>query len=405
MLKRRPGDRRPALQLTPKRPNMLFGVSVPSKATAYFLTSEQIAGQQSARARGVALSKLRWLGVQVYAGTDGIVRGQIQVDPRRFDPFEPARIAPLQRFEAIGPDRLHISPPEPLSQLGPVLFIDAQSHEELVARLAVGWRELVQRTRGALSVARTLSPDARLELDPWRIEGSLAVFGHAVRLLFSSRGDRACISAVDGRPVISQATSGRVILPVAGPPDARESEERWRAALEQAKACLGLVEPVVTPTREEESLSIDLLSRDLDPCSSDTLQLEATTPPQSAPRALSAAPGAGRREPRAPSDPAGRLASPERSPARGPERFPAGGGERFPAGGGERFPAGGGERFPATDPERFPSAASERFPATSSERFPERRSLRAPRALPADLPPRLRTGEALSLDLSSSDLP
>ena len=76
--------------------------------------------------------------------------------------------------------------------------------------------------------------------------------------MFSTRGDRACVCAIDGRPV-DRAPVRRKILPV----DAKLNQQVWHSlladAVAQAKPCLG--PPVVS--REERQLSIDLASRDL----------------------------------------------------------------------------------------------------------------------------------------------
>ncbi|MEL7370560.1 MAG: hypothetical protein AAFN74_16690, partial [Myxococcota bacterium] len=101
-------------------------------------------------------------------------------------------------------------------------------------------------------------PNAQLFGDPWRIEGEVTFRQHTIRIMFSTRGDRACVCAVDGRPV-DRAPQRRKILPV----DKHLSEALWQTlladAVAQAIPCLGL--PVVA--REERRLSIDLASRDL----------------------------------------------------------------------------------------------------------------------------------------------
>ena len=234
-------------------------VSLPTHATTYQLSREQVSGQHSGSYREEALRCLAAAGVPAAVDTDGVVRGVFTLEPRQFKTLPGAPIAPRQAFEVHMPGTLRFADPSPLSQLGDVPFLEATSLNRLTDKLIRAWSQRVQLIEAAVLTARGLAPNAQLYGDPWRIEGEVSYQNHMIRVMFSTRGDRACVCAVDGCPV-DRAPVRRKILPV----DAKLNQEFWHSlladAVDQAKPCLG--PPVVS--REERQLSIDLASRDLE---------------------------------------------------------------------------------------------------------------------------------------------
>lgn len=233
-------------------------MSLPFHATTYQLSRIQVTGQQARRDRELSLRHLAAMGIPAAIESDGTVRGVITIDPRRFLALPGAPIAPRQAFEVTIPGTLRFADPSPLSQLGDLPFMETTSLAKMVDRLVRAWSQRVQLIEAALLTARNLTPNAQLFGDPWRIEGEVSFRHCTVRIMFSTRGDRACVCAVDGRPV-DRAPQRRKILPV----DSRLSDELWQTlladAVAQAIPCLG--QPVVS--RAEMRLSIDLAARDL----------------------------------------------------------------------------------------------------------------------------------------------
>lgn len=192
---------------------------------------------------------------------EGTVLGSVMVQPLRFDPLEPVIIHPLQRFEVLPAEKIRVIGSSPLAHLGPVSFASVPVGGSLAQLLELAWREHVRLVKAALVRARQLARDAQLLLDPWRVEGSLLYNGERVQLLFSSKGDRACVSGLNGRPTVKPPRLPRVILSVDPTDDFLETDRKWRVAIEQARACLGPTEDVVP---EEGQLSLDIASRDLE---------------------------------------------------------------------------------------------------------------------------------------------
>ncbi len=293
-------------------------MSLPTHATTYQLTRDQVSGQHAAGFRDEALRCLGGAGIPAAVDTDGVVRGVLHVEPRWFKSMPGAPIGPLQAFEVHMPGTLRFADPSPLSQLGNLPFLEAPSLRRLTDRLVRAWAQRVQLIEAALLTARELAPNAKLYGDPWRIEGEVPFREHMVSVMFSTRGDRACVCAIDGRPV-DRAPVRRKILPV----DAQLNPEFWHsllaAAVAQAKPCLG--PPAVS--REERRLSIDLASRDLAIVPTVELPDRVTAPtviappprlppPRTPPRGL-AVPGSPGTRPLAPSLPRPHLASNPRS--------------------------------------------------------------------------------------------
>lgn len=234
-------------------------MSLPIHATTYQLTREQVSGQQACGFRDQALRCLAAAGVPAAVDTDGVIRGVLGVEPRRFRTLPGAPIAPRQAFEVRVPGTLRFADPSPLSQLGDLPFLEAPSQTRLLEKIIRAWGQRVLLIEAAVLSARDLAPNAQLFGDPWRIEGEMSFGSHLVRMMFSTRGDRACVCGLDGRPV-DRAPVRRKILPV----DQELTGEIWHAllaeAVGQARACLG--PPVIS--REERQLSVDLASRDLE---------------------------------------------------------------------------------------------------------------------------------------------
>ena len=233
-------------------------MGLPTIATTYQLTRHEVSGQHAVGFRDEALRCLGAAGIPAAVDTDGIIRGVLSVDPRQFESLPGAPIGPRQAFEVHMPGTLRFADPSPLSQLGNLPFLESPSLQKLTDKLVRAWAQRVQLIDAAVLTARGLAPNARLHGDPWRIEGEVPFQQHVVRIMFSTRGDRACVCAIDGRPV-DRAPARRKILPV----DGKLNPEVWQSlladAVAQAKPCLG--PPVVS--REERQLSIDLASRDL----------------------------------------------------------------------------------------------------------------------------------------------
>jgi len=205
----------------------------------------------------VAITKLKWLRVQVFAGD--VVKGQIMINPSCFEKLAGVTISSLQRFEVSGSDRLVIQAPSPLSKLGPIDFLEATSHEDLVLRIEGQWRAFVLGIGEAVKIAQRLASDAKLCFDPWRIEGTMIVNFERIRLLFSPRGDRACVTGIDNHPMINEPAPPRIILPVERGKDPEAHDRLWRSAIEQARKCVA----EVNAPHESQSLSLDLATRDL----------------------------------------------------------------------------------------------------------------------------------------------
>jgi len=228
--------------------------------TYYLKGGDIVEPRVASNAAEVASAKLRWLGVQVYQARDGTVMGQFVIDPGGFEPLEGVRIDRVQRFKVHGEDRISFCPPSALSRCPPVNFMDAQSHEDLETKVAAAWRAVAAQARQTLETARSLAQNAHLLLEPWRIEGTAQVGRDEVRVLFSSGGDRACVCGLNGRALVVQPVTPRVIIPVFNEDPEHEQQSLWRSAIEQARSCLSTQSPALP---EENSLSLDLASQDL----------------------------------------------------------------------------------------------------------------------------------------------
>ncbi len=215
--------------------------------------------EETSRQRNLAITRLRALGAQA---SDGTLRGQVKVRNERLTAVMGVAAEPIQRFELMTPEQLRFSPPSLLEHAGAVSFMDLDRPDAFLARIEGLWADLARRTQQAVLSARQLSADAQLLVDPFRIEGSVNKHGEKLRLLFSLRGDRACISAVNGRPVVAQPKTPRVVLLTQTHENPVDLERRWRAAIEQAKACLMAVHGA--PSKDEDQMSIDLATRDLE---------------------------------------------------------------------------------------------------------------------------------------------
>jgi hypothetical protein len=238
------------------------GVSVPSNSMTYSLKGEEIVeARVTSDPSDVAVAKLRWLGVQVFKGGDGSVMGQIRVQPLRFAPLAGVRLEPHHRFRVLDKHRLQILAPSPLARCAPVPYLDLQSHEALEGLVEQAWQAVVAEAGQALAIAAQVAPDAHLLMEPWRIEGTVKVGQDEVRLLFSARGDRACVCGLNGRALVRQPASARIILPVRTVAPREEQVALWRAAIEQARVCMGPEREVIP---EQASLSLDLASQDLE---------------------------------------------------------------------------------------------------------------------------------------------
>lgn len=222
---------------------------------------EIISARVTSACEATAVKKLRWLGVQVYKGRDGTIMGQMMVTPASFESLDGVRIECSQRFKVVREERIQFLAPSPLARCRPVSFLSAQSHASLESQVAVAWQHVVGQARSTLDTARALSQNARQLLEPWRIEGTVQIGQDEVRVLFSSAGDRACVCGLNGRALVVQPVSPRVIVPVHNESPQYEQDSLWRAAIEQARSCLGRAVPV---QNNDESLSLDLLSQDLE---------------------------------------------------------------------------------------------------------------------------------------------
>ncbi|MCB9651117.1 MAG: hypothetical protein H6730_31670 [Deltaproteobacteria bacterium] len=237
-------------------------MSVPSNSMTYYLKGGEIVeARVTSDPADVAVAKLRWLGVQVYKGGDGGVMGQIRIQPLRYAPLPGVRLEVHNRFRVLDGHRLQVLAPSPLSRCRPVPFLDLQSHEQLEHALERSWQEVVAEATQALTYAAALAKDAHLLMEPWRIEGTVRVGQDDVRLLFSARGDRACVCGLNGRALVRQPSNARIILPVRTTAPREEQVGLWRSAIEQARVCVG-PEPEAVP--EQAELSLDLASQDLE---------------------------------------------------------------------------------------------------------------------------------------------
>lgn len=222
------------------------------------------------------MERLAQLDVQLSV-VEGTVLGTAMVQPLRFDPLEPVVIHPLQRFEVLPAEKIRVIGSSPLAHLGPISFASVRPGDPIGQLLELAWREHVKLTKGAIIRARQLARDSQLYLDPWRIEGSLDYNGERIQLLFSSRGDRACVSGINGRPMVQPPRLPRVILAVDPTDDFLETDRKWRVAIEQARACLGPSPQVVA---EEGQLSLDIASRDLETSYSEAPEPVRLPPPR-----------------------------------------------------------------------------------------------------------------------------
>ena len=237
-------------------------MSVPSNSMTYYLKGGEIVeARVTSDPADVAVAKLRWLGVQVYKGSDGSVMGQIRVQPLRYTPLPGVRVEPHHRFRVLEGHRLQVLASSPLARCRPIPYLDLQSHLELENGLERAWRDAVEDAAQALAHATQVAPDAHLLMEPWRIEGNVKVGQDEVRLLFSARGDRACVCGLNGRALVRQPTGPRIILPVRTEAPREEQVALWRAAIEQARGCVA-PQPEAVP--EQAELSLDLASQDLE---------------------------------------------------------------------------------------------------------------------------------------------
>lgn len=195
--------------------------------------------------------------------SDGAIEGRLSVDPAAFEVIDGVEVKALHRFLVIDSERLVFSAPSPFAALGPVPFARASRSRQLLLIVQQSWRGLVARTRPSLELAQTLAPNAQVFGSPWRIEGSLRIHYEDVRLLFSRRGARACICALNGRPIVRAPNEPRVVIaaPLRGSDDA--IRERWNRAIEQAKNCAEEDPRDAGLAVESYHISLDLAGRAL----------------------------------------------------------------------------------------------------------------------------------------------
>ena len=181
------------------------------------------------------LEQLRAIRLPVHRTSEGTIEGQLSIDPSRFESLPGIELERLHPFRVVDAERLVFVMPSPFAALGPVSFGRASRANALSLMVEQTWRGLVAQTRPCLELAQALAPNARVLGNPWRIEGSLRIQYEDVRLLFSRRGDRACICALNGRPIVGLLDGPRMTIPV---PLRRREEEAsvlWGQAIEQAK--------------------------------------------------------------------------------------------------------------------------------------------------------------------------
>ncbi len=204
----------------------------------------------------VAAEKLSRLGVHIQR-RDGVICGLIRVEPQNFVPLPGCTIKRRQHFRLESIDSFRIHRSSPLHQLGPIPFFEARALTDLQRTIEARWWALAEESERALARAHRFCASATIEVSPWRIQGAMSFEGHSLQLLFSPRGERACISAIDQRPVL---TSSEVNYPSfkTGEP----------LPLEQLKLALGKARQYSNSEEqvplEQAQQSIDLLFRDLE---------------------------------------------------------------------------------------------------------------------------------------------
>ncbi len=229
------------------------------QASTYRLQGREILDARVVRVATDA-TLLREMGLTVRPGPDGRLTGRLRVPPLRFDGLADIMPEPVQAFVVTGPQRLSIMAPSPLSRCGMVPFGNMRDVNEIVDVLAARWRAVVDQTREALQSSRQLAANARVMLDPWRIEGQIEVHQQQVRLLFSPKGNMACINGLGGRPLVERAVGPRVMIPVPCIGPAAELQALWQRALAQANQCVAQAQVVIV---EDEAMSLDIADEDL----------------------------------------------------------------------------------------------------------------------------------------------
>lgn len=211
------------------------------------------------RARQVALTQLRRLGVQVFVTRRGGVKGRLLISVATFEGSDVAQLQAEQAFQALDSQMLTFVEPSSLAALGPVEFAGARDHGELEARVRSKWDAWWRQQQQALQHARRLAPDASFHVEPWRIEADLTHRFERVRLLFSADAARAVVVAVAGRPVSVPPAEPRAVVPV----DPSTPRDVLEAVLDRAVEQAKRYAPESEDLAEAESLSLDLGTLDL----------------------------------------------------------------------------------------------------------------------------------------------
>ena len=209
------------------------------------------------------VSHLHSLGVRLYRGPGGAPHGRLSIDPVRFHGLEGLLLETVQHVRVFDSEHLVFTPPSPLARLGHVRFREIATFEQLQDELEGRWRTLVQQTVAALARARSVASNARVIAHPWRIEGSVRIHYEDLRLLFSQRGDRACVCGMNGRALAVQPEGPRVIIPVPLEGDQAELSALWSRAIAQAETCVAPTVEVETETEGTDAISLDLADQAL----------------------------------------------------------------------------------------------------------------------------------------------
>ena len=228
------------------------------------------------------LVHLRQIGVRLYRAPDDTFLGRLSIDPLRFTGLEGLLPEPVQQVRISDSESFVFVPPSPLARLMAIPFRRANTFEALQDLIEKQWQKLVEETMKALEQARSLASNARVMAHPWRIEGSVRVHYEDLRLLFSPRGDRACVCGINGRALIVQPEGPRVVIPV--PPRMTQSElsALWSQAIAQAEACVAPRSD--RSSKEDDALSIDLADQALIASYEEEQAPKRSEPPPAKPR-------------------------------------------------------------------------------------------------------------------------
>lgn len=228
-------------------------VGIPARDTSYTVIRRDASSD-----RNRFVLKLHQMGIAAAVTPEGGIVGQVVLPTGDLDRIDGIAPTSRPRFSCIDFEHLRFDAPDPLARLDPISAADVDDMAVLAERIRTKWNELAAQTNRALERSRQLAPNAKLRLDPFRIEGTVRYGADMLTLLFSSRGHRACISAVGGQPVAFLPSAPRIILDATqGRPTQRDPV--WDDAVAQATACL----PPAPATPEEHEMSVDLASRDL----------------------------------------------------------------------------------------------------------------------------------------------